>query len=558
MLSGAVFLSVLSSLSAQQVDLEHTKELLSKKNLLKIRGGFSANSVLYTGNESYARDPFAYYLSGNVSLNFLSLLDVPFTFNLTNSGSNYTYPTMPNRLAFHPTYKCVVAHIGDVSMNFSPYTLNGHLFSGAGVEVNPEQIPLKISAMYGRLQRAVEYGNGNSNAPVAYERMGYGANIRLEKMKYQLGMSFLEAKDDENSLAWKPDSLLIFPQENKAVSWEVRIQLIRNLQLTAEYGWSLLDRDRRISEAQLPDESYHALRTLLNYTFGSNTVGMGYERIDPGYKTLGAYYFNNDLENVTLNYACSLLKNKATLALSGGVQRDDLDNEKESRTRRFVSSANINYTPYDRLHLGLSYSGFQSYMNIKSQFDYINELSPYDNLDTLNYTQLSQNIQMRAGYTLNRSKTRIHNLNLDLSVQEAVDKQGDIIPEGGLSRFYNASLGYGLQFIPQQINCNFNLNITASRMGGMDMLIIGPTMALSAHLFDKKLASGFSASYNTQFSNQINQGEVWNLRWNAGYTLFKKHNVNLSSIYRSNCLKNTTNPSRTNGLTMTLTYNYRF
>jgi hypothetical protein len=48
-------------------------------------------------------------------------------------------------------------------------------------------------------------------------------------------------------------------------------------------------------------ESYSAYNGGVNLKLKKGMVGVKYERIDPGYKTLGAYYFNNDLENITLN-----------------------------------------------------------------------------------------------------------------------------------------------------------------------------------------------------------------------------------------------------------------
>jgi hypothetical protein len=38
----------------------------------------------------------------------------------------------------------------------------------------------------------------------------------------------------------------------------------------------------------------------------------------------------------------------------------------------------------------LSYSNFSSYTYIRSEFDEINQTNPYENLDTLNFTQLTQ------------------------------------------------------------------------------------------------------------------------------------------------------------------------
>ncbi len=541
---------------SQQIDLENSKTHFSKENLLKISGGLSANSVFYTGNEAYSRDPFTYYLTGSLNLNIMNLINTPFAFNFTNSGSNYTYPTMPNRFSLHPGYKWITGHFGDVSMNFSPYTLNGHLFTGVGIDIGASTFPLKVSAMYGRMQRAVEYGTGNPNAPVAYKRMGYGTKIRFEKPKYQIGTSIFMAKDDIKSLKWHPDSLLVFPQENLAVSLNGNIQLIDNMNLNAEYGMSFLNRD--ISKSEIQNSKFHAIRVLLGYIFMNNTIGIGYERIDPGYKTLGAYYFNNDLENITLNYARPFLKNKGSIALSGGLEHDDLEKTKESQTRRFIASANIGYAYSDELNFNLSYSSFQTYMNIKSQFDYINELTPYDNLDTLDYTQISKNISLSINYTFKKNETNIQNLNLNLSFQEAADKQGNIVPEGGSSLFSNASIAYGIQYLPQQINSNISFNISSTRMTGQNMLIIGPTFNIASPFFNKKLNTAFIASYNTNFVEGNNQSSVWNIRFNTGYVLLKKHRLNLNIAYRDNYAKLNHNKLATNGLTITTGYNYHF
>ena len=184
-----------------------------------------------------------------------------------------------------------------------------------------------------------------------------------------------------------------------------------------------------------------------------NTIGIGYERIDPDYATLGAYYFNNDYENITLQYARPFLKDKVTLALTWGAQRDDLNNTQQQASRRLVSSANVTYTPNERLNASLAYSNFQTYLNIRSQFDYINGQTPYDNLDTLDFTQLSQNLSVSTNYRFGKTETNRHQLNTSLSYQEAADKQGDIVRPGKLSRFYNLNTGYSWERIPQRSTC---------------------------------------------------------------------------------------------------------
>src|SRR5690606_22477290 len=119
-----------------------------------------------------------------------------------------------------------------------------------------------------------------------------------------------------------------------------------------------------------------AFKATFDYQHRGWLLGVAYERVDPGYRTLGAYYFNNDLEHVVVNGSAGMLQGRLNVAMSVGVQRDNLEKEKFSTMRRVTSSINVNYLSSDKLNLTASYSGFQSYANIHSRFDAINQLTP--------------------------------------------------------------------------------------------------------------------------------------------------------------------------------------
>lgn len=80
------------------------------------------------------------------------------------------------------------------------------------------------------------------------------------------------------------------------------------------------------------------------------------------------------------------------------MQKDDLSNQKKEINKRFVGSANINFTPNEAFSTSVSLSSYQAYRNIKSSFDYINEQTPYDNLDTLRFSQLNNSIDMNVNW----------------------------------------------------------------------------------------------------------------------------------------------------------------
>ena len=553
------------SVSAQQVDIEDMANI-SKKKAFTFNGGISAGSILYGGTPMPGRQDWTYYLNGNLNINIYELVNIPISLNLTNLGADLSYPSMPNRFSFHPTYKWATAHIGDVAMTFSPYTLNGHQFTGGGIELQPGKF--KISAMGGRLLRKVDYSQDNPFATPNYERMGYGLKADYEGDKYAIGITYFGAKDKEipnERLVF--DSLGIQPMQNSVLGFNTRLSLVDNLTFLAEYATSILTRDtyapkeesgflHGLLNRRTSTTTYHAFNARVNYQLLKNTIGIGYERIDPDYKTLGAYYFNNDYENITLNYARPFLKDdKANIAASFGIQHDDLNRDKQEATNRYVASVNLNYTPNEKLQLSANYSTFQSYRNIKSQFDYINETSPYQNLDTLDFKQLSQNLDGSVMYNFKKTETQSQRLNLNLSYQTAADKQGGLSIPGNVSRFLNSALGYGISFIPQGININSSVNASYNYGGGMESYTIGPMVGVTAGLLKKTLTTGFSTSYNVNLNEGEVQAKVLNLRLNASYRVLKRHSLNASLVWQN---RDITNRKKTDIITTTVAYSYSF
>lgn len=566
-----LFLTLVISLSAissraQNINIESLKGI-GKAKPVRFTGGINANSVLFAGDGPTMRDPFTYFLQGNVNANIFGQINLPFSFNLTNSGKGFNYPTLPNRLSLNPTYKWISGHIGDVAMTFSPYTLSGHQFRGAGFELTPDGA-WKWSAMYGRLNRAVEYDPMVNNAQPGYKRMGYGAKVGYEKAKYMLGLTMFRAKDELNSLSNKPDSLMIFPQQNLVMGWEAKVKPLKGLELSTEFATSGMTRDLRdttdresrnylgwLSKGNGSTAYYNAFKAGMNYTYKKSTLGVGYERVDPGYQTLGAYYFNSDLENITVNMSQVFLKDKMNLAVNVGFQRDDLDNSKASGTRRFVGSANIGYNPNKKIQTTLSYSNFQTYMNMRPQFDQINQASQFQNIDTLNYVQISQNANANINWLTKKNEKQTQSLNLNMSFQDASDQQGGVVANGNASQFYNLAAAYSLVLIKQGMGVTLAYNTSYNTIGKNDFLTMGPTLSVNAKLLKKTLTTSFSTSYNLSNSLGVRQSSVLNVRANASYVLMKKHNLNFSLMNQN---RNMQAKGKTSDLTTTLGYGYSF
>ena len=550
---------------SQSVDLE----TFGKSSPFKIGGGISASSVFYSSNQRNNRAPFTYFAQGNLNISYYNF-SIPISYNYSNQGAQlgYQLPFNFNRLSLHPKYKWVTAHVGDVNMSFSPYTLSGHQFSGAGVELQPTKA-ISFKAMYGRLVKAIT-PTEDDRTLASYQRMGYGFKTVYEQKAYTVGVSTFYAIDNQNSIAINPDEQGVFPKENLVLDVEGRVALNNDLELNATYATTILTQDLRAQETsettkgvlrklfnnRASTEYYNAYKLGVKYSMYEATLGIDYERVAPGYETLGAYFFNNDFENITLNLSRPLFNHKVNLSFNVGYQRDDLEDQKANPTSRFVGAINATYTPSERLSLTGSYSNFSTYTNVRSnQFEDINDANLLDNVvDTLNYKQVSQNANLNINYILSSTKTKNENLNLNYNVSDISNAQGGVVRVGDASVFHNFSTAYTYGIKELHLNITPAIHGTYNTIGLEDAITWGPTISVKKGFFNNELKSVLSSSYNTA-KNISGAMKTTNLRGGVSYVYLEKHNLSLNAIQ---LFRSTPSVSGLKEFTATLAYNYSF
>lgn len=525
------------SINAQQLDN------IKDQQPLTINGFVSTNQVLNTQpTDSGNITSYNAYYTGTLNFNVYGI-NTPLTFIYTNQQGNFSHPF--NQYALHPSYKWVKAHIGYASMSFSPYTLSNHIFCGVGVEASPPGI-FRASAMYGRLKRAIDYDSLQIGNTPAYHRVGYALKLGVVKESDKLEMTIFKAKDNPNSIVGLPDNLELLPEENTALSLSGGKRIGKTLMIQAEIATSSLTTDLRTPEHSesntlLRPASWfmpmrestinrNAYKANISHNRNNYSIGATYEKIDPEYRTLGAYYFTNNLENITLNGSLNLLESKLALSANGGLQRDNLDNTKLNNNIRYVGSGNANYTPGEKLNLNVSYSNFTSYTNVRSTFDYINETDPYENYDTLNFRQISQNTNLNTSYQLSSDEKKKQNLNLNLIWQVSDNTQG----QDGTDKtnFYNGGLTYIISFVPVELNISTSLNYNRNETGEATTNTGGLVFSVSKVFFEKTLRSNLTTSYNISSSENMPGSNTFNLRMGLVYTLLKQHNINLNLLYQ--------------------------
>lgn len=544
---------------------------VGKKDPLSITGSIATSQTGYFASGiSARRDPYNLYLSGNLNLDLYGW-SVPLGFSFSNqSGSAFQQPF--NQYGLSPTYKWITAHIGYSSMQFSDYTFSGHQFNGIGLELAPAG-KFKFSALYGRLQKAA-FADATAETVTAitpaYKRMAYGFKAAYGGEKSEVGISVFKARDILASNPYIEKNAVIQPQDNLAGGLNWRKLVLKKLALTGEVALSVLTRDVLAETDSLGNirqgllitntstTMYTAYKTGMAYNAQKFVIGGSYERVSPEYKTLGAYYFANDFENITANFTTRMLADKLSLAANTGLQRDDLRNTKQSRMKRFVGSATVTGQLSKKLNLNAGYSNFQSYINIKSSFNQINQLTPYDNLDTLNFTQIARNFNFSGNYIVRQDKQQTRMLNTSISAVVSADEQGGKKQETG-GRFFNFNSSYSINFIPKNLSVSASLNANRNYAGTIRSTMAGPTVAVNKTFFEKKLRTSLSSSYNAAYANGQKNNSLINARFNSNYAIKKKHQLSLATVVlsRSQPALQAVRPA-VREFTATFGYNYTF
>ncbi len=527
---------------------------------VKVNGSFSATGVAYQGKSgSYQRLPFTYFLNGNINISLYGVA-IPLSMNYSNQQLSFSQPF--NQYGISPTYKWITIHAGYRSMNFSSYTLAGHTFLGGGVELMPSIF--RIAAMYGRLSKAIAYDSARQEP--TYERWGYGLKLGVGKNSDFVDLIFFKAHDLATSLSLG-SQLGVLPQENLVTAIVASKKIMEHLLISGEYATSAYTRNTTADkneedQARLwnylpgiyqPNSSSiyrHAFKTNLTYGASAYSIQASYERIDPDYQTMGAYFFNNDLENSTLGGGVQLFNGRVQLGSQVGVQRNNLSESRASVQRRFISSFTVSGTITSVWMVSASYSNFNMSAQRAPQ---LNPLAIQTDTLNLHFVQVNQNAGFSSTYQLSKGERQCSIL-LNGSYQVSTDRQGSTELTQSRSTIYTASVGSTYKASKTAPSFTLMLNMNQNKIGELQTRWLGPSVSVSKAWMNNTLRASGSTSYNQTWVDEQGAGVALMFRLNGTYILAKEHTFTLSL----NAISRTGNSSSMNTKEYITTINYGY
>lgn len=521
-------------------------EQLIKQKPFAINGTLGLGFGTYNSSGIPARQrAFTYLFNGAPTI---SLYGISFPFSVVVSDQQRGFTQPFNQYGISPTYKWITLHAGWQSLQWSQYTLAGYNFLGGGVELNPGK--LRFGFIYGRFNKAIEEDplliTSFSQTP-AYRRTGFSTKLGWGTERNHVDITMLKAKDQVGSLKNTPSSFNLTPSENLVLGISSKFSFLKHFVFDVDASGSLYTRNlladtvknlklekvdfiKDLITLNASTQLLTAGHTSLGYQGKNYNVLVKYKRIDPDFKSMGAYYFENDVQNYTIEGGVKLLKGLMQVNGTFGLQNDNLLNDKAYQSNRKIGSINANYNK-PNYGIDVRYSNYGITQD--------RGLNPV--VDTLRVAKTNHNVNAMLRYSI--ADTVIsHSFVLVGNIQSLVDLN-TFTSAQSLSNSKTANFSYQLGFPSTRLNFSVSVNYTVADIYLGHTVFFGPSIGAGKDFFDGKLGLNAALSYQQQKNNKIDAGSILNGSLNGSFKITKKNAANLSLNYLKSNSKDITLPS---------------
>jgi len=519
-------------------DLENIAEVKP----VELSGTFTLFGSYYnvTGIDPRRKD-FSWYLTGNPLLKLYGV-EIPFSLIVSEQERSFRQPF--NQFGISPSYKWAKLHLGYTNLTWSPLSWAGQTCFGAGVELNPGKF--RFGALYGRLNRAVEEVLNSPEAITpAYKRMGYSARIGYGTETSHVDLIMLKGEDDPNSLTTIPTQEVVLPSENvvAAISskmkfsdhifWDADVASSAftrdiNAQPFGEEENSILSKFKNFFTVNSSSQWNNAYQTEVRFEAKNYKIKAKYRRVEPDFQSMGAYFFQSDVENITLEPSATLLKNKLRISSSIGQQKDNLLNKKSFTTKRIIGNVGIDYSVSNIFGINVlysNYSGEQSKgLKIPNQ--------------ATQQSYVSQNMMLMPRLTFVKEKlTHFHTIVANR--QWMIDKNPNTAQ---LTEYQVDNLNYNSNFMFNKTGLTVGVNYLLSIFNSVsaETRVNGVGLNVSKPFFKNKMTTSLNANGSQQKIEHVHFADILNINLTNNIKLNDHHGISILGNYLNNMAKTTT------------------
>ncbi len=515
-----------------------------------ITGQIGIHTIFY-GSEGIdpRRKSFSWYITGNPVLKIYNLT-VPIAFLVGELERDYRQSF--DQVSISPTYKWIRIHLGSMNVSWSPFSMGGHTLFGAGIELTPARF--RLGFLYGRLNRPVAEDTISANFQTpAFRRTGFAIKLGYGTDRNFTDIIFLKARDDMGSIAYVPLKSEVMPGENavlgltshqrigKYFQWELDAAMsgytrdLRSRPLTAE-NQDLINLLKLVLDVRTSTVYYTALQSELLFHTRNLKLNLKYRRVDPDYKSMGTYYFQTDIENITLGTSLGLIKNRLRLDGTIGRQHDNLLNKKLYTSTRVIGSASMILNLKKYFGMTVSYANYSSSQGKGTRIptDSIRQSYSAQNITIMpRFFYVSPEISYLILLTYNRQWLDDHNKRTEAYTQYLSD---------------NLNGCYSLSFPKNALTLTITCMLNILTLDTNNTKIMGFSLAGSKSFFKNRFQINLIANYSNRKNNEVRIADILNITLGATCRIRKHHGITATLHWLKNAARFRRYPSYSEAL----------
>lgn len=498
-------------------------------------GGISAETYA-SGGIPARRPPF----SGQAFLNInFDLFGLTTGVNTVLSTEESQFRQDINRVQLNTQIQWAKISGGDVTPSFNKYGLDGISVRGGMIEANPQS--MIISAVVGQGQSATASTVEDAFRGQSYGQWFYGTKLGYgdESANYfhltgfwgrdydaainDFDFSFDFEEPDPEEPPAEEETLPPVPIENYIIGPQGAIELFGGkIRLEGGMTASIYSRNTEIDRTTHRNAALFGLialrpQTQLSYAgdgeiqwvFGPFRMLTGYERIEPGYESMGLVQIQDDQQVFRLTPQMKFFKNKMTVKLNYNRRNNNLDLTRTSTTVRQQSGITLSAQPITGV-------------NINTGYDRVGNVGRNQADASLESNQLSQSITFSPSWTKQKNETS-HNLMLITSFQFMDDERPAFSAH---TENKNATLSYALT-LPKRKTLSVSANILKSDTPTMQTSASGAQLNFGMPLYKQKIQANLIPQFSGNQSvllipgqeERTVSGQNLSISLNLGYKL---------------------------------------
>jgi hypothetical protein len=489
-------------------------------------------------------------LQSTANLDF-SLFGFSSGLNLLYSTDQSEFRQNMNNISFDAQWKWITVQAGDVSPSFSKYGLSGATIRGGYLRFNPGNWNIELSG--GRSKKAIPFNSSQDEfREPSFERWAMVGKVGYEGDGSHFYLSSHYELDKSESLN-NPTG--ITPKENLTLTPDTKVSIFDGkISLESQVTFSAFTRDLNSTEVPLsstgvpgflsnlmqPHQSSrinYAGRAAANLRLDQFGFEVGYERIQPGFRSLGIGRIQDDKERIRLAPAVQLFDNKVSVQSNLTFGRDNLLNSRLQTQRNTGVGANVQVQVTNMITISSNYNLLINSFTTNSGAVSNSQSAPPDQ------KQVSHTLMLQPSVTLQRDENT-HTISLSASYFNFnldFEGSGSTIPTGSSSDTYSTNASYSLSF-PSGLALNSMTNVVLNNSSSSENFTIGGNVGASYSLLKRKLTLSLNGGFNhnTSTSSMSNLNDVriktqqFMLNLTGNYRLTGKDSFSLSVRSRSN------------------------